>query len=62
MDHSTRDRIKYLKQPRKSAAARPAAVEDVRFRAYQIYVSRNREPGHELDDWLQAERELLSRN
>jgi hypothetical protein len=27
-------------------------------RAYQLYVSRCCEDGHELDDWLQAEREL----
>lgn len=36
--------------------------DDIEVRAYQIYVSRNREPGHEVDDWLQAERELLPRN
>lgn len=34
--------------------------KDVRFRAYQIYLSRNRTPGHAIDDWLQAEREIVS--
>ena len=28
-------------------------------RAYQLYEQRGREDGHALDDWLQAERELL---
>ena len=31
---------------------------DIRCRAYEIYMSRGEQPGHELDDWLQAEREL----
>lgn len=30
----------------------------VRRRAYEIYLSRET-PGSELDDWLQAEREIL---
>lgn len=28
-------------------------------RAYEIYDQRGREDGHALDDWLQAEREIL---
>ena len=32
--------------------------ERVRCRAYEICLERGGEPGHELDDWLQAEREL----
>ena len=28
-------------------------------RAYELYEQRGREDGHALDDWLQAERELL---
>jgi hypothetical protein len=30
----------------------------IRDRAYEIYLERGQEDGHELDDWLQAEREL----
>jgi hypothetical protein len=26
--------------------------------AYQLYESRGRQPGHEVDDWLQAQREI----
>lgn len=27
-------------------------------RAYELYIARDREPGHELDDWFQAAREI----
>ena len=29
----------------------------IRKRAYQLFEERGCQPGHELDDWLQAERE-----
>jgi hypothetical protein len=32
--------------------------EDIRLRAYEIYLERGDLPGNELDDWLQSEREL----
>ena len=32
--------------------------EDIRNRAYEIYLQRGRQPGYELEDWRQAEREL----
>ena len=35
-----------------------ARDEKIRFRAYEIYLERGEQPGSELDDWLQAEREL----
>ena len=35
-----------------------ARDEKIRFRAYEIYLERGEQPGHNLDDWLQAEREL----
>ena len=34
--------------------------EEIRQRAYEIYLNRGAAPGFELDDWLQAERELRS--
>jgi hypothetical protein len=41
------------------ASVRNAAREDeIRLRAYEIYLQRGAEPGREVDDWLQAEREL----
>ena len=33
----------------------------IRNRAYQLFEMRGRQPGHELDDWLRAEREITSR-
>ena len=32
--------------------------EEIRRRAYEIYLERDGRPGDELDDWLRAEREL----
>ena len=38
---------------------RPTISEDdVRIRAYELYLQRGATPGNELTDWLQAEREL----
>jgi hypothetical protein len=31
---------------------------DIARRAYELYLARDREHGHDVDDWLQAEREL----
>jgi hypothetical protein len=33
--------------------------ERIRLRAYELYVRRGNQPGSELDDWLQAEKEFL---
>ena len=35
--------------------------EEVRERAYEIYLARGGVPGQEMEDWLQAERELRSK-
>jgi hypothetical protein len=32
--------------------------EQVRLRAYELYLARGTAPGHEIEDWLQAERDL----
>ena len=34
--------------------------EEIRLRAYEIYLQRGSQPGHEVEDWLQAELELTS--
>ena len=34
--------------------------EQVRRRVFEIYEQHGREDGHELDDWLQAEAEVVS--
>lgn len=33
--------------------------EQIAARAKEIYLARGNQPGHEVDDWLQAEYELL---
>jgi hypothetical protein len=33
--------------------------EEIAQRAYALYEARGREDGHDIDDWLEAERELL---
>ena len=35
-----------------------SAHDEIRRRAYEIYLERDGQPGGEIDDWLQAEREL----
>lgn len=37
---------------------RMPASEDVARRAYELFQARGGEPGHELEHWLEAEREL----
>lgn len=34
--------------------------ELIRQRAYQLYEQHGKEPGHEIDDWLSAERQLAT--
>jgi Protein of unknown function (DUF2934) len=36
--------------------------DEIAVRAYQIYLERGAAPGNELEDWIQAERELLGEN
>ena len=48
------------KTPKEIARNEPTA-EQIRQRAYEIYLSRIGTPGDELQDWLQAERELRSK-
>ena len=35
--------------------------ERIRLRAYELYEQRGRRDGHALEDWLQAEAELMER-
>ncbi len=40
----------------------PTAIqESIAQRAYELYLRRGQEAGHELDDWLQAEQEVHQR-
>jgi hypothetical protein len=43
----------------KSADEMLSPEEQIRRRAYELYVQRDSQSGSELDDWLQAEKEFL---
>jgi hypothetical protein len=40
----------------------PMLEQATRKRAYELYVERGMVPGHDLDDWLEAEAELAQRS
>ena len=48
------------KRADKSKALMPDSMREheIRRRAHEIYVERGRETGYDVEDWLQAEREL----
>jgi hypothetical protein len=48
-----------LKIRRRFADMRNPTTEEISIRAYQIYLERACQPGHEENDWLQAEYELM---
>jgi Protein of unknown function (DUF2934) len=62
MEHIQEHKNESPMQQAKSTQLRKPAEEEIRSRAYQIYISRNRTPGHAMEDWLQAEREVRNRN
>lgn len=41
-----------------AAALRAVTEDDIRLRAYEIYLRRGCSHGRDIEDWLQAEREL----
>jgi Protein of unknown function (DUF2934) len=48
------------RQPRAAKTAQSTDIEDrIRHRAYQLYEQRGTVDGFALDDWLQAEAEVL---
>jgi hypothetical protein len=46
--------------PKARVDATAITEHDIARRAHDLYLARGCEPGHQLDDWLQAERELRS--
>ena len=41
-------------------SADPPRIDAIKLRAHEIYIERGEQPGRELDDWLEAERQLKS--
>jgi hypothetical protein len=40
---------------------RATTVEEIARRSYELYLARGAQPGHEKEDWLAAEAELLGK-
>jgi DUF2934 family protein len=62
------DQEKIQQAPGDAIAARAGAMrpsgptdEEIRARAYQMYLERGGEHGMDFDDWMRAERELKNR-
>jgi hypothetical protein len=50
------------KRSRRVATARPSVTDtDIARLAYELYEARGRANGSHLDDWFEAERQLLKR-
>ena len=48
------------KKPSAPAVSDPQELEiQIRERAYELYEARGREDGHDLEDWLLAEEEIV---
>ena len=47
---------------KQAAVRRVPTEEEIRNRAYQMFLERGGQPGHAIDDWVAAERELSARN
>lgn len=44
-----------------SSVGLPAGLEEqIRCRAYQVYEERGKIDGHDLEDWLRAEMEIMT--
>jgi len=52
---------KVARETRKKVSQKSPTIEEIRTRAYEIFIARAGGPGDEVQDWLQAERELLSK-
>jgi hypothetical protein len=57
----------HVASPTRSNSTKPRTAksgpteEEIRLRAYEIYLKRCGAPASALDDWMQAERELLQK-
>jgi hypothetical protein len=47
-----------VESPTAATIASGATESEIARRAFELYCDRGREDGHDVDDWLNAEREL----
>ena len=57
MKTNRRTKEQYQREPTIKTPALPSE-DEIRRRAHRLFLERGGAPGRELDDWLQAEREL----
>lgn len=50
-----------MARSREELLSDPAIRERIAVRAYELHLERGRVPGYELQDWVQAEKEILER-
>jgi hypothetical protein len=50
------------KQPASTVTESGTDHEAIRTRAYELYVERGMEDGHDVEDWLRAEEEVSAGN
>ena len=48
-------------QPQSSVSTSEPTEEEIRYRAYELYLERGGEHGMDFEDWVRAERELKER-
>ena len=60
MSQTATVKTKLAAEPMIEAGLDEPSEDAIRQRAYEIYCSRNGAPGSEVEDWLQAEREIRS--
>lgn len=66
-DTKTKSRVDAGLAPATASAAKSVVKasptrDEIARRAHEIYVARGKGPGREVEDWVQAERELLGRH
>ena len=47
------------KPPARETSETQGLQQQISQRAYELYEARGREDGHDVEDWLQAEEEIL---
>ena len=58
--HGTGPRQPGAEVEQRDRLPKAGSEQEIRRRAYEIYLERGAQPGYELEDWLQAERELTA--
>jgi hypothetical protein len=61
MSQTTATKAAPATEASKRAVQTQPTYDEIRARAYEIFLSRNGAPGDEVEDWLQAERELRTK-